>query len=259
MGQDGTSASLDQPWTRTLPARAAREVIICGVFGSLIRWYARRDVTGHEHLDAVDGPVIFVANHCSHVDTPALLASLPGPYRRRTAVAAAADYFYSKQLLAHAVSLSFCTIPLERRGGGMGEDATAHMKRLTDDRWSLVVFAEGTRSRDGRVGRLRSGAAVLAAEYGLPIVPVHIAGTHTAMPTGSGWMNRPQDGGRLARHTIPVTFGKPIPGTKDDDRFEIMEQVRLHMAACGADTTQHPKPARRRAAAQAKATKVTAA
>ncbi len=254
MGHEGTpaSASLDQPWTRTLPARVAREVIVCGVFASLIRWYARRDVTGHEHLDALDGgPVIFVANHCSHVDTPALLASLPGRYRRRTAVAAAADYFYSRRLLAHAVSLSFCTIPLERRGGGTGDDATAHMKRLTDDRWSLVVFAEGTRSRDGRVGRLRSGAAVLAAQYGLPIVPVHIAGTHTAMPSGSGWMSRPEGRGRFARHTIPVTFGAPIVVGAGDDRLEVMERVRLHMAACGADTTVDPKLARRRAAAQA--------
>ena len=40
------------------------------------------------------------------------------------------------------------------------------------------MFAEGTRSRDGTVGRLRSGAAVLAAEHGLPIVPIHVSGTH---------------------------------------------------------------------------------
>jgi 1-acyl-sn-glycerol-3-phosphate acyltransferase len=254
MGHEAASASLDHPWARTLPARAAREVIICGVFGSLIRWYARRDVSGHEHLQDVPGPVLFVANHCSHVDTPALLASLPARFRRRTAVAAAADYFYEKKLLAHAVSLSFCTIPLERRGGGVGEDATAHMKALVDDRWSLVVFAEGTRSRDGRVGRLRSGAAVLAAEYGMPIVPVHVGGTHVAMPTGSGWMSRPADGGRLARHAIPITFGEPIHIGPGDHRLEVMERVRLHMEACGAETTQDPKlVARRRATAKKQA------
>lgn len=249
----------DQPWARTLPARAAREVIICGVFGSIIRWYARKDVRGHEHLDGVDGPVIFVANHCSHVDTPALLGALPTRYRRRTAVAAAADYFYAKKALANAVSLAFCTVPLERRGGGMGTDATAHMTRLIDTRWSLVVFAEGTRSRDGRVGRLRSGAAVLAAQHGLPIVPVHVGGTHTAMPTGRRWMVRPAEGGRFARHTIPVTFGAPIVVTGDEDRFEVMERIRVFMEGCGADTTQDPKLLARRRAAAAKATREAAA
>jgi 1-acyl-sn-glycerol-3-phosphate acyltransferase len=248
MDDDGASANLDQPWTRTIPARVAREVIICGVFGSIIRWYAHRDVTGHERLSDVDGPVIFVANHCSHVDTPALLASLPGRFRRRTAVAAAADYFYARQVLAHAVSLAFCTVPLERRGGGVSAEATSHMRGLIADGWSLVVFAEGTRSRDGRVARLRSGAAVLAAEHGVPIVPVHVGGTHAAMPSGSGWMSRPQDGGRFGRHAIPVSFGPPIAVTADDDRLEIMEQVRLFMASCGADTTPDPNLAARRAA-----------
>ncbi|MCW2998300.1 MAG: phospholipid/glycerol acyltransferase [Solirubrobacterales bacterium] len=243
------SAGLDQPWARTLPARAAREAIICGVFGSIIGTYARREIVGHEHLEHLQGPVIFVANHCSHVDTPALLRSLPTRWRRRTAVAAAADYFYTKRLLSGAVSLAFCTVPLERRGGGMGTDATAHMKRLIETRWSLVVFAEGTRSRDGRVGRLRSGAAVLAAQHRLPIVPIHIAGTHDAMPTGRNWMVRPEGGGRWARHTIPVSFGAPIHVGPRDDRFEVMERVRLFMEACGADTTQDPKLVARRAAA----------
>ncbi|MCW3017050.1 MAG: phospholipid/glycerol acyltransferase [Solirubrobacterales bacterium] len=257
MGDMDDSASLDQPWARTLPARVAREAIICGVFDAIISTYSRRRVAGDGHLEHLEGPVIFVANHCSHVDTPALLRALPGRWRRRTAVAAAADYFYTKRLLANAVSLAFCTVPLERRGAAIGTDATAHMKRLIDTRWSLVVFAEGTRSRDGRVGRLRSGAAALAAEYGLPIVPIHVAGTHAAMPTGQSWMVRPEEGGRWARHTINVTFGAPIHVGPRDDRFEVMERVRLFMAACGADTTPDPKLAARRAAAAAKAAQET--
>jgi 1-acyl-sn-glycerol-3-phosphate acyltransferase len=86
-------ASDDQAWARTPPAQIAREAVLRGVFGSIVRTYARRTVTGREHLEGVPGPVIFVANHCSHVDTPVLLLSLPGRWRRRTAVAAASDYF----------------------------------------------------------------------------------------------------------------------------------------------------------------------
>ena len=50
------------------------------------------------------------------------------------------------------------------------------------------MFAEGTRSRDGSVGRLRSGAAVLAAQHDLAIVPIHVSGTHEVMPVGRYWM-----------------------------------------------------------------------
>ena len=73
--------------------------------------------------------------------------------RRRTAVAAAADYFYTSWSLAGAVSLAFGTVPLARDGRGAGADLGA----LIDAGWNLVVFAEGTRSRDGRVGRMRLG------------------------------------------------------------------------------------------------------
>ena len=233
MGRD-EPVGRDQPWARTPPARVAREVLICGVFGSIIRTYSRREISGLDHLDGLEGPVIFVANHCSHVDTPALLRSLPAKWRRRTAVAAAADYFYTRRLLANAVSLTFGTVPLERRGSGLGTDA-AHIRRLIDGGWSLVVFAEGSRSRDGRVGRMRSGAAVLAAEHGIPIVPVHIDGTRAAMPVGHHWMVRPEGGGRWARHTISISFGAPIYLGPLDDRVEVMGRVRGFMDSCGAD------------------------
>ena len=236
MGID-ESASGDQPWARTLPARAVRELVICGVFGAIITTYARRQVYGREYLAELEGPVIFVANHCSHVDTPVLLCSLPARWRRRTAVAAAADYFYASRLLAGAVSLAFCTVPVERRGSATGIDAAAHIEQLLADGWSLLVFAEGTRSRDGRVGRMRSGAAVLAAAHGLPIVPVHIGGTQSAMPIGRKWMVRPAGGGRLARHRVSVSFGAPIDTRQGDDRFEAMERVRRFMESRGAETT----------------------
>jgi 1-acyl-sn-glycerol-3-phosphate acyltransferase len=224
----------DRRWARTPPARVVRELLICGVFRSIIRTYSRTEIVGREQLEQLAGPAIFVANHCSHVDTPVLLGSLPARWRRRTAVAAAADYFYTTPLLADSVSLAFGTVPLERRGNGMGTDAD-HIERLIGRGWSLVVFAEGTRSRDGRLGRMRSGAAVLAARHGLPIVPIHISGTHRAMPIGRAWMSRPEGGGRWARHTIRVSFGAPIHLGPLDDRQEAMIRVRRLMESCGAD------------------------
>lgn len=213
-------ADLDRPWARTRPARAVRELSICGVFDAIVRTYARTEVGGREHLERLDSPVVFAANHCSHVDTPVLLRSLPGRWRRRTAVTAAADYFYANRLLAASVSLAFGTVPLERNGGN-GSDSIAALGRLVESGWSLVVFPEGTRSRDGRRGRLRPGAAILAARHGLPIVPIQIGGTQAAMPIGRRWMVRPEGGGRFARHTLTVSFGPPIavePGAEGPAR-----------------------------------------
>jgi 1-acyl-sn-glycerol-3-phosphate acyltransferase len=148
-------------------------------------------------------------------------------------VAAAADYFYGSRLVAGAVSLAFGTVPLDR-GQGAGADVP-HIRRLLDAGWNLVVFAEGTRSRDGRVGRMRSGAAVLSADHGVPIIPVHISGTHEAMPIGHRWMVRPEGGGRFARHTISVCFGAPIDAAALGDRAEAMARVRAFMESCGAE------------------------
>ena len=89
------------------------------MFRPLIALYTRRTVRGREHLEGLEAPVLFVANHSSHMDTP-LLRALPWRWRRRTAVAAAADYFYGGALLAHAVSLAFGTVPVARDGRGLG-------------------------------------------------------------------------------------------------------------------------------------------
>lgn len=234
--------SRDEPWSRAAPARVVRELLVCGLFGAIIRTYSRVRIAGREHLEPLDGPVIFVANHCSHVDTPALLGSLPARWRRRTVVAAAADYFYTNRALACAVSLAFGTIPVERRRYGMAADPTAPITHLLGSGWSVVIFAEGTRSRDGGLGPMRSGAAVLAAERGAPIIPVHISGTHEAMPVGSNWMVRPRDRGPWARHVISVAFGPPIHVDPHDDRFEVMARARRFIDSGVASSTLDATP-----------------
>ena len=222
----------DVAWARTAPAGAVRELLLSAAFRPLIALYARRTVRGVEHLEGLPGPVLFVANHASHMDTPLLLRALPYRWRRRTGVAAAADYFYDSALLASAVSLAFNTIPVERHEAGAS--GTSVLEALLDRGWSLVIFAEGTRSRDGTVGRLRSGAAVLAAQRRLPIVPVHISGTHATMPVGRGWMRR---GPGLSRRDVSVAFGPAIHPGADEHRAEVMERVREFLASEGAQTT----------------------
>ena len=74
----GNCAKADVPWARSRLARVLRELILVDVLGPTMDLYTRRRVRGTEHLDGLEAPVVFVANHSSHMDTPAILRALPG-------------------------------------------------------------------------------------------------------------------------------------------------------------------------------------
>jgi 1-acyl-sn-glycerol-3-phosphate acyltransferase len=216
---------VDTSWARGKAAGAVREGLLFGVFSPLIDAYTTGQVHGREHLADVEPPVLFVANHSSHMDTPTILRALPRAWRQRTAVAAAADYFYRKRWVAAIVSLLFSTVPIERKGGGMDKGSADHLHRLLRQRWNLLIYAEGTRSRDGSRGKLHSGAAVLAATNDVPIMPIYVSGTNAAMPPGRTWPKRFR-AGRFKRQPIEVRFGPPIRALPGEHRNETMARVQ---------------------------------
>jgi 1-acyl-sn-glycerol-3-phosphate acyltransferase len=205
----------DLTWARSRPARMVREGFLRFVLAPAMTYYTRRRSTGREALDKLKGPVILVANHSSHMDTPVILASLPRKLRKHTAVAAAADYFYRNRLTAAAVSLVFNTVPIDRNGGGMGRKTTGNLDKLLDQGWNLLVYPEGTRSRTGGRGRIRRGAAVLATRHNLPVVPIRVSGTSKALPVGRFWPRRLRNRLISRRHDIDIKFGDPIQPTED--------------------------------------------
>jgi 1-acyl-sn-glycerol-3-phosphate acyltransferase len=218
------AAELDLPWARSAPARWIRENFMRFVLNPTMDFYAARKSEGYEKLAALDQPVILVANHASHLDTPVILSALPRKLRKHTAVAAAADYFYKSKLIASLASLIFNTVPLDRKGGGGLTKTAGHLDKLLNDGWSLLIYPEGTRSRGDGLGRVRRGAAVLASEHNLPIVPIRVDGTAEAMPPGQFWPKRLR--GRLLsrRHKIHVSFGEPIQ--PQGDAAAMIERVQ---------------------------------
>ena len=185
------------------------------VLNPLMDYYAARRATGREKLNSITGPVILVANHASHMDTPVILSALPRKLRKRTAVAAAADYFYRNRVVASVVSLIFNTVPIERTGGGGLAKNGSHLDTLLDQGWNLLLYPEGTRSRGGGTGRVRRGAAVLASAHNLSIIPIRVTGTAEAMPPGRLWPRRLHGKLLSKRHRITVSFGEPIPPNRD--------------------------------------------
>jgi 1-acyl-sn-glycerol-3-phosphate acyltransferase len=238
-------SQLDVPWARCAPARAVRETVQSLMMGPIIDLYVRRRARGREHFTRLKPPVILVANHISHLDTPIILRALPRSWRQRTAVAAAADYFYKNRLVASAVSLLFNTVPVSRSGGGLVQGAADHIHRLIEQRWNLLLYPEGTRSRSGEVGKLRSGAAVLAHEHNIAIVPMHVSGTRAAMPPGRSWPRR-AGALRLRRHPVEVRIGRPI--SPDADRYAVVAELEAFFAEQAAVDEARAREPRRTAA-----------
>jgi 1-acyl-sn-glycerol-3-phosphate acyltransferase len=239
------AAQLDIPWARSWPAGVVRGTFMRFVLDPIMDYYAARRATGRERLEGVKGPVILVANHASHLDTPVILSALPRRLRKRTVVAAAADYFYRNRVVASLVSLIFNTVPIERRRGGGMSKGGSHLDTLLDQGWNLLLYPEGTRSRDGMPGPLRRGAAVLAASHNLTIVPIRVTGTAEAMPPGRFWPSRLRDRPVPRRHRIEVSFGEPIKATGDAD--EVMDYVRNFFQ--NGSASPYRSPYRRRAPA----------
>lgn len=225
-------------WSRTGAATAVREVAQKGALEPLFRSQVRPYVEGLDVLGRVQGPVIFVANHASHLDTPLLLLSLPDEWRRRTAVAAAADYFFDTWWRAVGSALVFNTFPIERRGGSLA----ATPAEVLGEGWSLIVFPEGTRSPDGWLGKFRTGAAWLAVESQVPVIPVAHRGTFAAMPRGQGWPS-------AGRRPVTVRFGEPLMPAAGESARDFAPRVRLAVAALLDEDASTWWDARRRVAA----------
>lgn len=209
-------------WARTNAGNAARALLQRYALKPLMQFETSPTVEGADVLDHVAAPVIFVANHSSHLDAPMVLTSLPPAWRARTATGAAADYFFDVWWRATATALVFNAFPVER-GRGSGR-ATKLARDLIAQGWSILMFPEGTRSKDGWVREFRLGAARLAVEEKIPVVPIALRGTYQSMPRGKGWPTK----GRLP---VQVRFGRPVIPLPDEDPAAFNTRIREALAA----------------------------
>ena len=128
-----------------------------------------------------DGPLIVVANHSSHADSVALLATLG---RTRPVLVVSASDYWAKDSTADWVSRGLVgTFAISREGDGMAQLRGA--ADLVRAGVVLVVFAEGTRSTTGEIGEFHTGAFRLAAEIGARVLPIAINGTFESLPKGA--------------------------------------------------------------------------
>lgn len=167
----------------------------------------RPEVIGAHNVPA-SGPVILASNHLSFADSVAIPLTAP----RQVAFLAKAEYFTGKGLKGWVSRTWFTaigSIPVEREHARAAQQsldlALAHLRAGG----VFGIYPEGTRSRDGRLYRFRTGVAWLALETGCPVVPVALRGTDRLQPVGSRLP-------RVRRFTVefgePLTFTEPYAG-----------------------------------------------
>lgn len=157
------------------------------------------------------GPYVFTANHQSHIDIAALLGYLPG-YNRF----ASKKELFQEPVLG-AVMRTLGMLPVDRDDPMKSIDV---LNRVVAQGHSIIIFPEGTRSRDGNLLPFKKGAFVAAIEMGYPIAPVILKGTRSVMPKGGYLSIYPGD--------VEIVVKPPIPtrGLEYDDRERLLDAVR---------------------------------
>ncbi len=211
----GPSMLLEPRWTRSLPVRGLRRLALDWWILAMFRHYLPLEAEGLEHLESLEGPAIFAANHCSHLDTAAVLAALPSGIRHRIAPAMSQDYFgdffqprdgvgwraRAQSGLSFVTALTlFNAYPLPQKMAG-ARRALRYTGELVDAGYNILVYPEGTRSVDGELLSFQPGVGLMAQKLGAPVVPVRLRGLFEIYSVHHDW---PEIG------DVKVSFGAPL-------------------------------------------------
>jgi 1-acyl-sn-glycerol-3-phosphate acyltransferase len=146
------------------------------------RVWCRLEVTGLEHVPR-DGPVIVASNHLSFIDSVVIPVVAPRPVR----FLAKEEYFTGTGPKGRATALFFRfirAVPVQRDGSRDALAALAVAQGVLESGEAFGIYPEGTRSRDGRLHRGRTGVAWLALATRAPVLPVALEGTDRVQPIG---------------------------------------------------------------------------
>ena len=207
-------------WNRRWLARAVRRASLATWILPIGRLFVWLRVEGRDHLAGLTGPVVFAANHQSHLDAPSVLMALPARWRHRVAIAMAKEFFkahffpeqfgrrawLSNSLNYYLATLFFNAFPLPQREAGTRQ-TLRYIGDLAADGYSLLIFPEGKRTDHGEINLFRPGVGMIGARLDLPVVPVRLEGLDRILHQSWRWA-RP---GRAR-----VAFGEPLRLRGDD-------------------------------------------
>jgi 1-acyl-sn-glycerol-3-phosphate acyltransferase len=186
------------------------------------RWYCPLSVTGLDHLPKT--PFLLCANHASHLDGVALAVASAKP-AERIGIVAASDYFFDHRLRHALVRRLLPLLPIDRHSPRAGlTDASRHCRALlAAGGEAIIMFPAGSRAPQPDWPGFRRGAALLAGDLGIALVPAFIDGTDRALPRQS-WWPRPTP--------IVIRFGPAIQPATDGNRRQCSIETTLRLQEC---------------------------
>jgi 1-acyl-sn-glycerol-3-phosphate acyltransferase len=205
-----------------------------GMLKPLVWSLVRVSVHGADRIATLDAPFIAIANHSSHLDAPLIIGALPRCKARFLAAGAAADYFFDVRWRKWLTTLFFNAFAIERNAEGKRSGSS---KSLLERKVPLLIFPEGGRSKTGRMGRFKHGAAALSMATNVPCLPIALVGASDAMPRGVNWPKR-------GRYPVAVVFGEPMSSCEGESAEEF--SMRLADTVRSLHESVSPLPASER-------------
>jgi long-chain acyl-CoA synthetase len=186
-------------WPRMLWARLLRAVLQSAVVFPAFRLLYRVEASGREHLNGLQGPLLFAGNHSMKLDNVAILWAMPFRWRWRLAIAAAADDVFGYRLNAFYSSLLGNAFPFSREGAV--RTSLEHLGHLMDSGWSILIYPEGKMTPFGEIQPFLGGTGLIAVDSNASVVPIRLKALKR------GWFDR-QFG--IVRGHAQVVFGPPL-------------------------------------------------
>lgn len=181
---------------------------------------AFRPIVEGRHNVPRRGPVILAANHLSFIDSFVIPLLAP----RTVAFLAKAEYFTRPGVggwLTRSILGGVGAIAVPRGAHRAAQASLETALQLLSDGRAFGIHPEGSRSRDGRIYRGRTGVAWLALASGAPVVPVAVLGTERVQPIGA---RLPRPGRIIVRFGAPMTFAPPT-GSAGRARREVTDEI----------------------------------
>lgn len=190
-------------------------------YRNLVKAFYEVEVEGQDNLPNGGGYII-CANHVSNFDF--IFLTLNFRYERFAKFCCMAKKeLFKGGFISKVLVRVGGMVPIDR--GGQVSDSMAALQEKLGQKWGVLVHPEGTRSKTGEMGKFKSGAAVLAIEANVPIVPAYIKGGHEVFPPDKK-LPRLFNWKHLSKYNVKVLYGEPIyPDGSTPE--ELMERVRL--------------------------------
>jgi long-chain acyl-CoA synthetase len=230
----GKSEAIAYPyprWAMRFPMTWIRPIVYHLFLLPLTLIMCRVRVEGAEHLAKVRGPALLISNHVTDVDAPLIISALPMRWRSRLAIAMSGEYLrdwryppetadwftrlrYKVQYALAAGLFNVFSLP---RQSGFRQSFT-YAGEAMDHGFSVLIFPEGTETKDGRLQPFRAGIGLLTSELNVPVIPIMLRGLFELKKKRQFFV-RPG--------TVSVSFGEPVKFPLGTPPAEITKSLEL--------------------------------